>query len=241
MVAIAATELAASAAFYRSVFGWPLVTVSPELASAALPSGPVVTLRGNTPSGFQGVVPFIAVPSVEAALKQVTSAGAAVERAPWQAPMMGTLARFTDPFGTVYGLASVPAGAPPAPYAQHVPAPFGDAPRPPSATVCSLELHAGDLEAAARFVAVHWGWGTMPSMPPYLMFDAGAGIGGVFQSHSPASRGVAYVFAPDVRATLDAIDAAGGQRMGDAMAMPGMATFGYFSDPSGTMLGLIGG
>lgn len=237
MVAIAATDLAAAVAFYRAVFGWPLATVSPELASAAPSSGPMVTIRGGTPAGFQGVVPFIGVPDVATALSAVTTDGATVERAPWQAPMIGTLARFTDPFGTVYGLATLPDGLP-AP--AHVPAPFGDAPRPPAATVCSLEMHAGDLDGAARFAGSHWGWGTLPTMPQYLMFDAGAGIGGVLQSHTPASRGVAYIYTNDVRATLDASDAAGGKRMGDAMAMPGMATFGYFSDPSGTMLGLMG-
>ena len=112
----------------------------------------------------------------------------AVERAPWPMPMVGTLARFTDPSGTVYGLATSPSAAP----LPHVPAPFGDAPKPPHGTVCSLEMHAGDLEAAARFFGSQFGWGTLPTMPQFLMFDAGAGIGGVFQSHTPASRGVVY-------------------------------------------------
>ncbi len=236
MAAIAANDLAASTAFYRTVFGWPLMQVSPDIASAALPAGPMVTLRAKTPDGFQGVVPFIAVANVEAALQQVVGAGATIERAPWQAPMIGTLARFTDPSGTIYGLASPTAGAP----IPHVPAPFGDAPKPPTGAVCSLEMHAGDLDAAAQFFGSQFGWGTFPTMPQYLMFDAGAGIGGVFQSHTPASRGVAYIYAASVAGTLDAIDAAGGKRMGEAMAMPGMATFGYFSDPSGTMMGLIG-
>ncbi|HEX4935356.1 MAG TPA: VOC family protein [Gemmatimonadaceae bacterium] len=237
MVTIAANDLAASTAFYRQVFGWPCMTVAPDIASTALPSGPVVTLRAKTPEGFQGAVPFIAVADVPAALQQVVAAGGAVEREPWAMPMAGTLARFTDPAGTVYGLASAPGGAP----LPHIPAPFGDAPKPPNGTICSLEMHAGDLDVAARFFGDQFGWATLPTMPQFLMFDAGAGIGGVFQSHTPASRGVAYVYATDVRATIEAVEAAGGKRMGDPMAMPGMATFGYFSDPSGTMMGLIGG
>jgi predicted enzyme related to lactoylglutathione lyase len=72
------------------------------------------------------------------------------------------------------------------------------------------------------------------------MFDAGAGIGGVFQSHTPTTAGLAYIAVADVTATLTAIDAAGGKRLGDPMAMPGMATFGYFTDPSGTTMGLLG-
>jgi predicted enzyme related to lactoylglutathione lyase len=43
-----------------------------------------------------------------------------------------------------------------------------------------------------------------------------------------------------VDATLDAIDAAGGKRSAPPMRAPGMACFGYFTDPSGTHMGLIG-
>jgi predicted enzyme related to lactoylglutathione lyase len=238
MVVIAAAKFDASVAFYRAVFGWQLAAISDTLAVAALASGPIVTLRGDTPAGYQGVVPFISVTDVPVAMQEAIAAGATVERAPWHTPMTGTLARFTDPSSTIYGLSSMPDGHAATP---HVPAPFGDAPRPPDSTVCSLEMYAGDLASQATFVRDLWGWSTRDTMPKYLMFDAGAGIGGVFQSHTPASRGVAYIYASDVRATLDAIDAAGGARMGEAMAMPGMATFGYFGDPSGTMLGLIGG
>ncbi|MCE2902474.1 MAG: hypothetical protein ACK6DP_18675 [Gemmatimonas sp.] len=78
-------------------------------------------------------------------------------------------------------------------------------------------------------------------MPQSLMFDPGAGIGGVFQSHTPATRGLAYVYADDVAATLTAIEAHGGQRLSEPMAVPGMATFGYFTDPSGTAMRLLGG
>jgi hypothetical protein len=43
------------------------------------------------------------------------------------------------------------------------------------------------------------------------MVPTGAGIHGVFQTHTSAT-----------------------------MAVPGFATFGYFTDPSGTVMGLIG-
>lgn len=236
MVAIAANDLSASRDFYASLFGWQFVEVSPEVRTAVTSSGPAVTLRAGNPAGFQGVTPFVAVADVNAALAQVAAAGGATERAPWPVPMAGTLARFTDPAGTVYGLMSgAGTGAPPL-----IPAPFGDAPRPPANTVCSLEMHAGDLDVAGRFFGEVFGWGTQAMMPQFLTFHPGAGIGGVFQSHTPASRGVAYIHVADVDATLAAIDAAGGQRMGEAMRMPGLACFGYFSDPSGTMMGLMG-
>jgi uncharacterized protein len=236
MITIAASDLAASTEFYRRVFHWPFAAISPELASAAPPGGPMVTLRANDATSAQGVVPFIAVDNLAGAIDTVIAEGGSLERAPGNAPMVGMLARVTDPSGTVYGLATAPPGFAPA----HTPAPFGDAPKPLADTVCSLEMHAAPLDTAAHFFRAIFGWETQPTMPQYLMFDAGAGIGGVFQSHTPASRGVAYIYAPDVRATLAQITAAGGQPMGEAMTMPGMATFGYFGDPSGTMMGLIG-
>jgi hypothetical protein len=234
-IAVAANDLAASRAFYSTVFGWKFFDVSPEIATTALASGPAVTLRAGTPPGFQGVVPFLAVPNVEQALSRIAAAGGATEHEPWQVPMAGTLARFTDPAGTIYGLmGAMPAPLPP------IPAPFGDAPRPPANTVCSLEMHAGDLDVAGRFFGDVFGWGTQAMMPQFLTFHPGAGIGGVFQSHTAAARGVAYIYVDDVEGSVAAIERAGGTRMGDPMRMPGLACFGYFRDPSGTMMGLMG-
>jgi predicted enzyme related to lactoylglutathione lyase len=97
-----------------------------------------------------------------------------------------------------------------------------------------------DLAATGRFFAELFGWGTQPTMPQYMLFDPGAGIGGVYQAHTPGTRGLAYIYVEDVAAKLAEIEAAGGKRLGEPMAMAGMATFGYFSDPSGTAVGLIG-
>ncbi len=168
-------------------------------------------------------------------LNTVVASGGAVERAPWTIPMMGTLARFTDPSGTVYGLTDALAlgGSP------RVPMPFGTNPKPAAGAICSLEMYASS-EKSANFFHTLFGWGTLPTMPAYVAFDPGAGIGGVFQSHTPALPAVAYIYSSDVNASLTVIEAAGGARLGDAMSMPGMGTFGYFKDPSGSSMGLIG-
>jgi len=236
MIVLSANQLAASSAFYASVFGWQLHPMGGDLTAAVARSGPTITLRADAPEGFQAMVPFLATTDVAATIDRVVQGGGAIERESWQGTMAGTLARFTDPAGTVYGVTS----ARPSVAMPHIPAPFGDAPAPPEGTVCSLEMHAGDLDVAGRFFGDTFGWATQPMMPQFLSFHPGAGIGGVFQSHTPATRGVAYLYARDVSATLTAIDGAGGKRLGDAMAMPGMATFGYFTDPSGTTMGLIG-
>lgn len=235
LVVISANNLAASGTFYSTVFGWQLMKMSDELTAAVAPGGPPIALRAGVPKGFPGVVPFLRVDDVAKTLERVVAAGGTVERAPWTIPMMGTLARFTDVSGTIYGLVGGVAGSAP----PRVPMPFGANPKPPANTICSLEMYSKD-DASPQFFATHFGFGTLPTMPAFVAFDVGAGIGGVFQSHTPANTSVAYIYVADVTATLTAIEAAGGARQGDAMAMPGMGTFGYFTDPSTTMMGLIG-
>ncbi len=235
MVAVAANDLAASAAFYSRVFSWQTLPASPEIVVAMAPAGPAVSLRANTPEGFPGVVPFIRVDDVAAILDKVTAAGGAIERGPWTIPMAGKLARFKDSSGTIYGLieAPIPVGMP------RMPMPFGSNPRPPFGTVCSLEMHAADGVAAATFFGQVFGWGALETMPQYMAFDAGAGVPGVFQSHTPSLPAVAYIHVNDAAATLAEIESAGGQRLGDAMSVPGLGTFGYFKDACGTTMGLI--
>lgn len=236
MVVITAKNLAGSSAFYAKVFGWQVEPMSAELAGVVAPAGPMAALRSNLPTGFPDMVPYIRVPKVDAMLTQVVAAGGAVERAPWSIPGVGTLARFKDPAGSIYGLtdALTPGGNP------SIPMPIGANPKPPAGAICHIEMYAADGAAAANFFGTLFGWGTLPTMPQYMAFDPGAGVNGIFQSHTPAMPALAYIYATDVKVKLAEIEAAGGKRMGEPMEMPGFATFGYFKDPSGTNMGLIG-
>ncbi|HEX3150566.1 MAG TPA: VOC family protein [Gemmataceae bacterium] len=236
LVVVTANELAASSAFYSKVFGWQVHPYSAELAGVIAPGGPTAALRSNVPAGFPGMVPYIGVRDVDAMLSQVAAAGGTIERAARKLPGIGTLALFKDPAGTIYGLtdALTPGGSP------HVPMPLGPNPKPPASAICSTEMYAADRAVAASFFGQLFGWGTLETMPQYMAFDPGAGIGGVFQSHTPTLPAVAYIYAFDVEAKLAEIEATGGKRLGDAMRLPGIACFGYFKDPSGTSMGLIG-
>jgi predicted enzyme related to lactoylglutathione lyase len=236
LVVLSANRLSESRAFYTALFGWEMLPLSSELVIGAAPTGPTVSLRANTPDGFPGVIPFISVPDVVAALESIVAAGGAIERAPWNVPMAGTVARFKDPSGTIYGLMNATALS----EMPRVPMPLGSNPKPAPNTICSLEMYAADHVVAARFFGDVFGWSTLETMPHYLAFDPGASIGGVFQGHTPTMRAVAYIYVPDVAAKLSEIDAAGGKRMGEPMQIPGTGTFGYFTDPSGTNMGLIG-
>ena len=237
LVTIAAPSLRESSAFYAELFGWSLMPMSAQLTAATTPGGPAVGLRADTPAGAPASVPFIGVRDVQSTLARVIEAGGHIDREPWTMPMVGTMARFTDPSGTLYGLST---GMAPAPLPS-MPLPTGDNPRPPAGAICSVEMYACDNAVTPAFFRDVFGWGTADTMPAFVGFDPGGGIQGVFQTHTPGTTAVSYIHATDVAAMLVRIDAAGGHRMGDAMAIPGFATFGYFTDPSGTMMGLIGG
>ncbi|MBI1763421.1 MAG: VOC family protein [Acidobacteria bacterium] len=236
-VVISANDIAASIKFYAELFGWQPHAVSAELTGAVVPAGPNVAWRSGLPDGFPSAVPYLGVPDVDAALERIVAAGGSVEHAAWDVPMAGRLARFKDLSGTIYGLTN---GVAPGTMLPHIPMPFGSNPKPPAGTLCSLEMYAADGKAAARFFGALFGWGTLETMPQYMAFDPGAGIGGVFQSHTPGLPAVAYIYVTDVVAKIAEIEAAGGARMGDPMPIPGMACFGYFKDPSGSSMGLIG-
>lgn len=236
LVVVSANDLAASTAFYSKLFGWQTYPMSAELTAVVAPAGPTVSLRSNMPDGFPGMVPYLSVADVEAALERVVAAGGSIERAPWNVPMVGKLARFKDLSGTIYGLTdtSVPGDIP------RMAMPIGSNPRPPAGAICHLEMYAADGAAAARFFGELFGWGTLATMPQYMAFDPGAGVAGIFQSHTPTLPAVAYIYAPDVGAKLAEIETEGGKRMAEPMRIPGAGCFGYFKDPSGTSMGLIG-
>jgi predicted enzyme related to lactoylglutathione lyase len=236
LVVFSANDLAGSTTFYSKVFGWQTQPLSAELTAVVASAGPAAALRSNIPDGFPGMVPYIGVPDVEGALARVVAAGGSVERDTWTVPMVGKLARFKDLSGTIYGLTDTlaPGELPP------MPMPFGSNPKPPAGAICSLEMYAADGVETARFFGGLFGWGTLATMPQYMAFDPGASVGGVFQSHTPATPAVAYIYVVDVGATLTQIESAGGKRMGEPGRIPGMACFGYFTDPSGISMGLIG-
>lgn len=236
MIAITAHNLPAASAFYRALFGWQMQPLFDDVTAAVTPAGPTVSLRRVNAPGFPGVVPYVRVAAVDAALARVVADGGTVERATWSVAIAGKLARFKDASGTIDGLTDmVVVGSLPA-----IPLPFGDNPKPVEGSICSLEMYANDGEATAAWFKSHFGWGAISPMPQYMMFDPGAGIGGVWQSHTRAMSALAYIDVGDVAATLNAIEAAGGKRTAEPMHAPGMGTFGYFTDVCGTSMGLMG-
>lgn len=236
LVVISSGQLAASRDFYAKVFGWEMMPLSAEVCACGTPAGPAAALRAGNPPGFPGAVPFLFTEDVDRTLKAAVAAGAAVERATWKVPMVGEMARFAAPRGTVIGLVNSAEMRPREPVTSPL---NGGSSLPAPGAIVHVELLAQDFAIAAKFFGETFGWGTLETMPSYMAFDPGAGISGIFQSHTPALPAVAYISCTDAGAKLREIEAAGGKRMGEPMRMPGVVTFGYFTDPTGTAMGLI--
>ncbi len=238
LVELAAADLERSAAFYRQVFRWSLHATMGDAILGTAPVGTHVVLRRPAVAPVQAVIPFVHTTDVEATLARVLAHGGTVLQATHSVDPLGKLARFRDACGTVYGLTECawPDSMP----MPRMPAPTGANPKPVADALCSLEMFAADGAAAADFFGDVFGWGSAVTMPQYMAFDPGAGMGGVFQSHTPSAPAMAYIFASDVTTKLAEVESAGGKRMGDPMAIAGFATFAYFTDPSGTAMGLIG-
>lgn len=223
--------------FYTTAFGWHMHHLTESVAVSFMPTGPSVVLRSRDAGDETPTTPLLQVADVNQALADVVARGGAQVAAPYDVPLGGRIVRFADPSGTVYGLTSnIPAGAVP-----QVPIPVGANPRPADGTVCSVEMYTSDPNATAHFFGSVFAWRSIPTLPHSTAFDPGAGIAGIWQSHTPSTRSLPYIYAASVEQALRDVERAGGVRRGTPTVVPGMATFGYFTDPSGTPMGMMGG
>jgi predicted enzyme related to lactoylglutathione lyase len=236
---IAAGDKDASKKFYSELFGWQFDDSMPGylmFTPAAGLSGALVDEPSLLAAGAQTAVPHIYTADIDGTLAALEAAGVTITEPKKDVGGGAHSAMFADASGTLYGLVNM---APQLPV-PHLPSPLGAGPKPPAGSLCSIELYAGDFAAAKQLFGGLLGWGLLDTMPQYMMFDPGTGVGGVFQSHTAVARSMPYIYVDDVRAKLAEIVAAGGKSLGEPGSMPGMGTFGYFTDPSGTAMGLIG-
>ncbi len=109
---VPATDVAASAGFYESVFGWEMrergdgATAFDDTTGEV--SGAFVTVRPPTPAA--GLLLYVMVDSVEAAVDAVVAAGGEIVQ-PLGVDAPELTARFRDPGGNVIGLYQEPVDA----------------------------------------------------------------------------------------------------------------------------------
>ena len=113
---------------------------------------------------------------------------------------------------------------------------------------CHIEFLSGDAERSKAFYRAVFDWEFQP-IPgtDYINVRTSedgieGGIGGLAQATGkspPATSGVfAYLLAPDMDATIAAIERAGGEIVIPKTDVMGMGEFAHFRDPDGNLIGL---
>ena len=108
-VEIPATDIERSAAFYQAVFGWNIRQRGDGHKAFDDGVGEVsgAWVKGRPPAAKPGLLVYVMVDSVEAAIKAVVANGGAIVQ-PIGADAPEITARFTDPAGNVIGLYQEP-------------------------------------------------------------------------------------------------------------------------------------
>jgi predicted enzyme related to lactoylglutathione lyase len=239
---IQAKDMEAARKFYGGVFGWEITEFGrPDYVMFTPPGGPMgaLTAQPHDLERTQGTMATICTQTLDADIAALEALGiefAEPKTAIGEGEHVAHTAVIRDSAGTLYGLVDM---APELPV-PHVPSGLGSGPKPPPNSLSSIELYGGDFAKVKQLFGDLFGWGLLDTMPQYMMFDAGGGMVGVFQSHTAVAHSMPYIYVEDVSAKLAEIVAAGGKQIGEPASMPGMGTFGYFSDPNGVGLGLIG-
>jgi predicted enzyme related to lactoylglutathione lyase len=105
---IPARDAETLAAFYARVFGWAVRPGNPAHVSFEDAAGEYIgAFVTQWPIAEPGIVPYISVRDVEAALHEIEAAGGAVHTAPYAEGDL-RVARFRDPDGNVIGIWKLP-------------------------------------------------------------------------------------------------------------------------------------
>jgi predicted enzyme related to lactoylglutathione lyase len=108
--------------------------------------------------------------------------------------------------------------------------------------VVHVEFSAQDREAAGKFFSDLFGWEVtqIPEMN-YATFDSGNFVGGGFNPISetnPAGTVLVYIGKDDIDDSLAKAESLGGKIVTQKTEIPGSGWYGFFSDPTGNIIGL---
>lgn len=109
--------------------------------------------------------------------------------------------------------------------------------------IVHIEMPSHNLEVSRQFFSQLFDWSIeeTPSVPNYLMWEAGDLGGGFALTDEKINNGVLlYIQVEDIPSKLNAIEAAGGKRLNDEYALPeNYGSCAEFIDPHGNKLGLF--
>ncbi len=109
--------------------------------------------------------------------------------------------------------------------------------------IVHMDISAKDPAASAKFYADVFGWEIRHDTNfDYYMFAGSGGPGGGWvkadgQQYKPGDL-IPYIDTDNIEASLQAVQAHGGQILLPKTEIPGVGWFAFFADPSGNRLGL---
>jgi predicted enzyme related to lactoylglutathione lyase len=105
-----------------------------------------------------------------------------------------------------------------------------------------FEIHSADPARARQFYGDVFGWTYDEAMPGYSMIQLGPDApiaGGIADSGGAyPDRAIFLVQVPDVGAALTSVAGKGGSVVTDVQTTPVGLTFGYATDPDGSIFGV---
>ncbi|TWP52027.1 VOC family protein [Lentzea tibetensis] len=227
-----------TAAFYRDVLGWTLVSLGPEAGGYGFFQlhGRTVAAVGPLDAGQTSAwTIYFSVPDADATTKAVEQAGGAIRLEPMDVFTNGRMAQFTDPGGAEFAVW------------QPGETKGVDVLNEPG-SVSWVELLSADPKAAQEFYGAALGW-TAVDMPmaegSYTLFspESGgadtefAGVAPTQEGHSP--HWLPYFETEDVDAAVARATEAGGSVVMPATDYPDVGRMAWLTDPFGARFALM--
>jgi uncharacterized protein len=221
-VQIPATNIAASSAFYDTVFGWKIRTR--DDGSIAFDDGinevSGTWILGRKPATEPGLLVSIMVDNVAETIDLIKTKGCQIIKQ----MALGEheqIAWFADPAQNVIGLYQHPGGG--------------------HGKICYIEIPATDIEVSSNFYAGAFNWPLRDKGTDHVAFDDIVGIvSGMWVKDRPASSQpglLIYIMVDDINLAIDAVKANGGKIVQTVDADAPEIT-ARFADPAENIWGL---
>lgn len=236
------TDPKAALAFYKATVGWGTQPweMDPSyvmLTARGTPVGGLTALSdqakrmGASPSWMMSV----AVPDVDASVRQAVSLGARTSVEPQDIPTMGRFAVLKDPQGATFAV-----------FTSKGEIPGHDGPSKPG-EFSWHELATSDPQKAWSFYQQLFGWDKMDAMDMgatgiYQMFGrAGEMLGGMYNKPREmmgSPNWLNYALVPDVDSAVKVVQRLGGKVLNGPMDIPGGGRIAQCLDPQGVAFAL---
>jgi predicted enzyme related to lactoylglutathione lyase len=234
------TDPKAAQAFYKATVGWGTQAWEEDASytlwtARGMPVGGLMMLpddarRMGTPPTW---LMYVAVPDVEASLRQAVSLGARVYVQPREVPTMGRFAVLGDPQGATFAL-----------FSSTTDVPGHDGPSKPG-EFSWHELATTDQRAAWAFYEQLFGWVKMEAMDmgaagTYQMFGRAGQMRGAMYPKPPELRApnwLCYALVPNADSAATVVQRLGGKVMNGPMDIPG-GRIAQCMDPQGAVFAL---